>query len=590
MSNEESGFAGINLRKIDLSTLSPKARRALEKELKDIEIAEERELCEDQLLYFLEKAWPYVDGSPFMPCWAIDAMVDHLEAVTLGHIKRLLINIPPRCGKTTLASVVFPAWTWARRKKSYLSGPQVKFLCASYGHQLSLQASNQSRRLLESPWFQSLWPNQIIFRGDQNAKHNYENTAGGARVATSVSGSLIGLGGDCLIADDLNNTQDVESEAERESVKEFWKEFHSTRLNNPKESAIINIQQRLDVMDVSGLILEAVERDEEDWIHLCIPMSYDPSRSYVTVKLPQYEDDEPYDDPRTEDGELMWEERFDRAAVENLERQLGPYMAAGRLQQLPFPKGGGIIQDIWWNNWSEEARLYGLEWNNAQGKLKEFPQMELVVGSIDTAMKEDEENDFSAMTVWGIWLDRARNRRAMLMFAWEEHLALHGKRPIQDPGEPDVVYRVRVEKAFGLCERVAATCKRYKVQRLLIEDKTRGHDLAAEIRRLYAHENWGVEMVEPQKDKVTRTHSIVPMFTDGAVWAPNTKWADKVIKNCAQFPKGANDDLHDTVTQFLKWARDNEILVLIQDEEMMRLEEASYQGPRKTVADLYGLQ
>lgn len=578
------------LSKADLSKLPPKARRKIEDELRAIEIAEERETCEDQLLYFLEKAWPYIDNSEFISCWAIEAMCDHLEAVTLGHIKRLLINIPPRCCKTTLCSVVFPAWTWARRKRSYLSGPQVKFLCASYGHGLSLMASNQSRRLLQSSWFQSRWPNQIEFRIDQNAKHNYENSEGGARVATSVGGGLIGLGGDVLIADDLNNTADVESEAERETVKEFWKEFHSTRLNNPKESAIIAIQQRLDVNDVSGLILDAVERDEEDWVHLCIPMRYDPSRSYVTVVLPQYEDKEPYDDPRTDENELMWEERFDDKAVTGLERTLGPYMAAGRLQQLPFPKGGGIIQDIWWQNWTPEARLYGLTWDPGINKLKEFPQMELVVASVDTAMKEKEENDFSAMTVWGIWLDRARNRRAMLMYAWDEHLALHGKRPLQDPGEPDVVYRVRVEKAFGLCEKVAQVCKRYRVQRLLIEDKTRGHDLAAEIKRLYAHENWGVEMVEPQRDKVTRTHSIVPMFTDGAVWAPETKWADKVIKQCAQFPKGANDDLHDTVTQFLKWARDNEILVLIQDEEMMRLEDASYKGPQKSVANLYGLQ
>ena len=125
---------------------------------------------------------------------------------------------------------------------------------------------------------------------------------------------------------------------------------------------------------------------------------------------------------------------------------------------------------------------------------------------------------------------------------------------------------------------------------MLIEDKTRGHDLAAEIRRLYVHENWGVEMVEPQKDKVTRTHSIVPMFTDNGVWAPDTKWAEEVIKQCAQFPKASHDDLHDTVTQFLKWARDNEIMVLVQDEEMMRIEDASYQSPRKGVADLYGLQ
>ena len=184
--------------KTDLTKLPDKLRKAIESEMNSIEIAEEREQCEDQLLYFLEKAWPSIDNSEFASCFAIDAMCDHLEAVVLGHIKRLLINIPPRCCKTTLCSVVFPAWVWARRKRSYLSGPQVKFLCASYGHTLSLTASNQSRRLLQSSWFQSRWPQQIIFQGDQNAKHNYENMEGGARVATSVGGGLIGMGGDCL--------------------------------------------------------------------------------------------------------------------------------------------------------------------------------------------------------------------------------------------------------------------------------------------------------------------------------------------------------------------------------------------------------
>ncbi len=568
-----------------LKTLPQSRRKILEDLTAAKGIAKERENCEDQLWTFLAKAWPYVDNSEFQSCWAIEAMCDHLEAVSLGHIKRLLINVPPRCGKTTLCSIVYPAWTWARRNKSYLSGSQVKFLCASYTHSLSLDASNKSRRLLLSPWYQMLWPGQISFQMDQNAKHNFENTAGGARVATSVGGGLIGLGGDILIGDDLNNTEDVESEAERETVKTFWQEFHSTRLNSPSESAIINIQQRLHQNDVSGLILES----NEDWVHLCIPMRYDPSRSYVTVVLPQYMDGLPYNDPRDEEGELMWPDRFDEGAVTRLETQLGPYMAAGRLQQLPAPKGGGIILDTWWQNWTEEAQSYGFEWGTKKDDLKEFPQMELVVGSVDTAYGEKEENDYSAMSVWGIWIDRGKNRRAMLMYAWNKRLPLHGKSVTSMTDEPEEVFKARRAKARGLVEEIAETCKRYKVQRLLIENKTRGVDVANELRRLYARDNWGVELTNVQKDKVTRTHSVVPLFVDNMVWAPNTNWAQSVIDQCSQFNKGAHDDLHDTVTQFLNWARENQLLARADEEEAFRIDEATYQPPNRGVTELYGL-
>ncbi len=487
---------------------------------------------------------------------------------------------------TILCSIMHPAWTWARRTKSYLSGPQVKFLCASYSHTLSLDASNKSRRLLLSPWYQKLWPGQISFQQDQNAKHNFENTAGGARVATSVGGGLIGLGADLLLGDDLNNTEDVESEAERETVKTFWQEFHSTRLNDPNRSAVIVIQQRLHQNDVSGLWLES----NEDVVHLCIPMKYDTSRSYVTVALPQYTDGEPYDDPRTEEGELMWPERFNEEAVQRLESLLGPFMAAGRLQQLPTPKGGGIIQDIWWQNWTAEAQSYGLEWNAAKDGLKEFPQMELVVGSIDTAYGEKEENDYSAMSVWGIWIDRGKNRRAMLMHAWNKRLPLHGKSVTIMKGEPEDVFKARKAKSLGLVETIAEECKRYKIQRLLIENKTRGVDVANELRRLYARDNWGIELTNPQKDKVTRTHSVVPMFTDNVVWAPNTQWAQNVIDNCSQFPKGTHDDLHDTVTQFLNWARENMLLARADEEEAIRVDEKTYRPVNIGVLDSYGLQ
>lgn len=568
--------------------LNPDKLKALHEKIALYGKLEQRELCEESLSAFLQNAWPFIESSEYQTCWAVDAMCDHLEAVTLGHIPRLLINVPPRCTKTTLCSIVFPAWTWARSEINYLSGPQVQFLCASYGHTLSLDSSNKSRRLLYSPWYQERWGSRFGLREDQNNKDHFETTAGGARISTSVGGSLLGRGGAILIADDLNkvasNKEQVESEAERNAVANFWSEFHSTRLNDPKRSVVIVIQQRLHKNDVSGLILDS----DEDWVHLCIPMEYETSRSYHTVKLPQYDDDEVWDDPRTEEGELMWPERFGEDEVRKLKTALGPYMAAGRLQQRPRPKGGAIIEGDWWQPWDMvEARKYNLEWS---GTRKEFPACELVIGSLDTSYGEKQENDYNALTIWGLWLDKNKNRRAMLMYAWKKRLKLHGKVVSADPGESKLQFTERQKQAWGLVEWVADACKRYKVRRLLIEDKTRGRDVAQEINRLYARENFGVQLINPVKDKVTRVHSVVPLFTDNAIWAPDTKWAQEVILECEDFPKGDHDDLVDSCSQFLNWARENELLVRademsasLADEMMLR------PGQDQSVARLYGL-
>lgn len=562
---------------------------AFREKLDRYSILEERERCEDSLAEFMKGAWSSIDPAPFQPSWVMEAMCDHLEAVTLGHIPRLLINVPPRCTKTTLVSIGYMAWTWARADISFLSGPQVRFLCSSYGVTLSLDSANKARRLLFSPWFQRLWPGRIVLREDQATKSNFENTAGGARISTSVGGSLLGLGGDILIADDLNKTGGkddvtVEDDAERAAVTNHWNEFHSTRLNDPKRSAIIAVQQRVHEQDVSGLILDS----DEDWVHMMVPMRHDTARHCVTVKLPQYPNDPPWEDPREEEGELLWPERFGEKEVKALESALGPYMAAGRLQQSPSPKGGGIIKRDWWQLWDKDtAALYGLEWSGAR---KEFPECELVVASLDTSYGMKEENDFNALTVWGIFLDRARNRRAMLMFAWAKRLKLHGQDVASLPGEAKVNYEERKKLEWGLVEWVADSCRRYKVKRLLIENKTRGRDVANELNRIYIRENWGTELIDPVKDKVSRTHSVVSLFTDNCIWAPDMRWADAVITNCASFPKGAHDDLHDTVTQFLNWARVNGVLVRADEMTAALEDDARYQGSRQsTVAAQYGV-
>ena len=545
-----------------------------------------RERYEGSLWEFVRDAWKYIDSSEFQSCWAIEALCDHLECLTLGHIKRLLVNISPRSGKTNVASVCWPAWTWARSEQAFLSGPQVRFLCASYNDDLALISATKMRRLILSPFYQKFWGNRFMLAWDQSGKSNFENTKGGGRVSTSVRGSLLGLGADALLVDDPHHTETetvIETDADRKRVASWWRELSGTRLNDPKRSAIAVIMQRLHMEDLSGLILDS----DEEFTHLCVPMEFDSGRTYSTIKLPQYDDDEPWNDPRTEDGELMWPERFGPKELQRMKDALGPWMSAGRLQQLPVPKGGGIIQRLWWRQWDqEEAQKYGLVWSGAR---KEFPEFNLVVASLDTNFGIKQENDYNALTVWGIFNDKVGNRRAMMAYAWNKRLPLHGEVVSAFPNETKLMFEERQKQSWGLVEWVADTCKRYRVKRLLIENKARGYDVAAEIQRLYRRENWGVELVNPVGDKVTRGHSVVPLFTDGVIWAPDTKWADAVITQCSLVPKAAHDDMYDTVTMFLHWARENGIIERADEVSAALAEEAAYQPKTQSVAELYGV-
>jgi len=557
---------------------------ALDGFVDDAPVARERDTYEGSLYEFVRAAWPSIDSADFIDNDFIRAYCDHLEAVTYGDIKRLLVNFPPRCSKTLITSICWPAWVWAQSDISYLSGPQVRFLCGSYSDRLSLDSSNTSRRLIMSPWYQRLWGQRFKLRSDQNTKTKFENSVNGARVSTSAGGSVFGLGGDVSIIDDPHNTEAVESEEQRAKTIRWARELRTTRLNSIKEGAAVVVMQRLHAEDVSGEILGG---DEPGWVHFCVPMVFDEKqvRRCVTVVLPQYEDDEPWKDDR-DDGEIMWPERFPPKEISSL-RKMGDWFWAGRYQQSPSPAGGGIIRREFWQPWdSVEAQRYGLEWSGAR---REYPDIELVVGSLDTAYGEKETNDYNALTIWGVWVDRNLNRRAMLMFAWAKRLPLNSREVFARQGESKLDYEARQKERWGLVEWVADTCKRYKVRRLLIENKSRGPDVIAELQRLYARDNWGVEAVNPVKDKVSRVHSIIPLFTDNMVFAPDTAWADEVISQAGLFPYAPHDDYVDTISMFLHWAREHELLVRCDEMSAAREDEAKWRPREVSVAEGYGV-
>ena len=419
--------------------------------------------------------------------------------------------------------MVLPAWTWATQ-------PSKKFLYASYSASLSIRDSTKCRRLIDSPWYQAHFGDKFHLSGDMNQKSRFENSENGIRLSTSVAGSLTGEGGDCIILDDVNNVVEADSQKVRQGVIDWWDQAMQSRLNDPKTGAFIVIQQRVNEQDLTGHIL-ANELGNE-WDHLCLPARYEighptPVRSSLG-----------FTDPRTEEGELLWPERFGEKELSTLERGLGSYAAAGQLQQRPSPKGGGILKSSWWVPWEKENLPDNIEY---------------VIQSWDTAFETKESSSFSARTTWGVFKYQGYDC-AIVLEAWYDKVNYPQLRKLAqeayDDWEPDAV---------------------------LIEKKASGSSLLHDLRQA------GVPVLaySPDRDKEARAHAASALLEDGRIFYPKRKWAEDLISICAAFPAHPNDDIVDTCTQ--AWLRLRKGWFLGHTEDP---DEDDYQEPQRIT--LYG--
>jgi predicted phage terminase large subunit-like protein len=276
--------------------------------------------------HVLEPATPFIDN------WHIDAIVEHLEACSRSEIRNLVINMPPRCQKSLLTGVFWFAWTWTWQ-------PSSRWLCSSYAANLSTRDSVKARRLISSPWYQANFRRVFQLAGDQNLKTAFENDQTGSRLSTSVGGMGTGAGADILLVDDPHNVQQAESEAVREGTVEWWLETMSTRGNNPETTVKVVVMQRVHEKDLTGVILSR----ELGYEHLCLPMRYEAPDAGSPKKITSIG----FEDPRHEEGELLWPTRFNESSVQELEKQLGSYGTAGQLQQRPAPRAGGMFKKEW---------------------------------------------------------------------------------------------------------------------------------------------------------------------------------------------------------------------------------------------------
>jgi predicted phage terminase large subunit-like protein len=456
---------------------------------------------------FIAEAWRILEpGRRFVGNWHIDAVSDHLQAVSEGHIRRLLINIPPRHMKSLTVDVFWPAWEWTY-------APHMRYIFGSYAQKLATRDSVKCRRLIESKWYRSRWGHIFSLSADQNEKMRFENDRTGYRIATSVSGGGTGEGADRIVFDDPHKVKEAESETQREGVIDWWDETMSTRMNDPATVAKVGVMQRVHGADLAGHIIE-----QGGWDHLCLPARYE-TKAQVTVPTSIG-----FMDPRTEEGEILWKTRFDDAALKQLESDLGSMGAAAQLQQRPAPKEGAIMKREWFEGEKRTWRQLPAELlNNAPGA-------DWLL-SVDCAFKDTDGSDFVVVQTWARW-------GAFFYVVWQEKERL---------------------SFTATCTRIVSVSNRFPHATLkLVEDKANGPAVIDTLRAKIP----GLVPIEPYGSKEARMHAASPIVEAGNVILPDPSmpgyaWVHGLIDELCLFPRAANDDQCDAFTQAVKRLNDH---------------------------------
>ena len=444
-------------------------------------------LMRTDLSSFIQRTFlTVVPGAQYQHNWHIDAIAAHLERVAAGKIKRLIITMPPRSLKSIAASIAFPAWILGQ-------DPSRQIVAVSYADGLSDKLALDCMKVMDATWYRKVFPMTRIARGRMK-RADFETSRGGGRFSTTVAGTLTGRGGDIILIDDPHKPEDASSEVRRNAVLDWFKSTLLSRLNDPANSAIVLIQQRVHEAYLAGTLLE-----QGGWVHLDLPAIADEP---IVIDLGWRGQMERHS------GHLLHPDRLPEAILDQRLEELGSYVFAAQYQQRPAPLGGGLVKWSW----------FGTFINAPKQK-----SGDRIVQSWDTASKAAEANDWSVCSTWLV-----RDKSAWLLD----------------------VYRAKLEFP-DLRRRICSNAAEWQASLILIEDAGSGIQL---IQDLKAETKLCIRGIQPKDDKATRLLAVSHLIEGGRVTVPeDASWLAKFQHEVILFPNGKHDDQVDSLSQFLGW-------------------------------------
>jgi len=441
----------------------------------------------ENLMAFTEFAFGVVrPGVAFKRNWHHEALAEKLSQVASGEVRRLIINLPPRTLKSLNVSVALPAWFLGRN-------PWERVVVVSYSDVLARAHANDFRLLVNDPIYQATFPNMRLQR---DTDREITTTQRGKRIATSIDGTLTGLGGNLIIIDDPLKVHDAMSEAVRTRVIDWYRSTLLSRGDDKKKTRIVLAMQRVHQNDLAGYLQE-----QGGFEVLNFPA--------VAQRIETFElgDGREYTRQR---GELLHPEHESAEELTELKREMGPIAFSAQYQQSPIPRGGRIIKRKWLTSYDEVH----------------FQPGDRIIVSWDIALSETESGDYSACVVL--------LRRNEVYYVLE---VVRGRFPFD-----------------ALKQKVMEVKRRHSSHRsptLLIEDSPISRGLIQSLRE----KSINVTVYKPDTDKRSRVIAQSDLFQGGSVRFPRkAPWLEDFTAELLAFP-GRHDDQVDALTQGLAWGR-----------------------------------
>lgn len=429
-------------------------------------------------------------------------LAQKLEAVERGEIKRLIISMPPRHGKSWLVSRAFPSWYLGRNPNRYI-------IACSHTQELATDFGREVRNDMADPRFRAFFPASGV-RQDSSSAARFHTPKGGVYFGVGVGGPITGRGAHLLLIDDpIKNREEADSPVVREKLKAWFRSTAYTRLM--KAGAVVIVQTRWHEDDLAGFVQKDLEH--EGWEVLNLPAIAEVTKDKAGNIIP--------DPLGREVGEALWpgpvnpdsEHYFDLETLRRIELAVGPREWNSLYQGRPAPEEGGTFKRAWMTQFYAETPF------------EKMKQCEMVVMSWDFTFKDKQTSDFVVGQVWGV---RAANRFLL-----------------------DQVRR-RMDFNASLDAIMAMRAKWPVATAILIEDKANG---PAIINTLHEHVP-GIVPIDPHGSKLARAAAVTPLWRAGNVWLPekhNAPWIEDFVEEHASFPNAPNDDQVDAETQALHY-------------------------------------